>query len=602
MKLSDYVSQFLVGNGIRDLFSLSGGGIMHLLDSASKQPGLNMIYNLNEQATGICAETYGQYTNHLGACLVTTGPGATNSVTGCAGAWLDSTPVLYISGQTKTADLGQIKGLRQYGAQEIAIIPMVKSITKYSVIILDPNEIKYHLDKALYLATKGRRGPVWIDIPLDIQAKEIDTNKLKIFNPIEEGFEENNSLNIHDIKKVYELLNDSKQPVVLFGHGVTASGNGELLRDLLKSFNVPALATWRAKGIYSDDDPLFLGSPGIPATRYSNYVLQKSDFLLIIGTRLNPAITAYDETNFAPNAKKIIIDIDENEINKSSIRFELKIIMDAKNFIESFIEYKTLYKKTSRQSWLDYCVNIKNKYPIYLEKQVQEDNTKVDGYKFAEILSNHLTSNDIIVGSSSGRTCGISHMAIKLKENQKFISSMGLGSMGWCLPSAIACSIAGNKNRTILLEGDGSLQSNLQELALINTYKIPLKLFVLSNFGYASIYKMQENNFNSNFAGCDQSSGLDYPQLSDIAKLYNLDFYRINNNNEIQDAIINIMKDDKPVICEIVTSIDFDEIPKSKTIVNKDGTFSSSKLEFLYPFLDLDEHLNNMDIKKTNSK
>jgi acetolactate synthase-1/2/3 large subunit len=220
---------------------------------------------------------------------------------------------------------------------------------------------------------------------------------------------------------------------------------------------------------------------------------------LIIGTRLNPAITAYDETNFAPNAKKIIIDIDENEINKSSIRFELKIIMDAKNFIESFIEYKTLYKKTSRQSWLDYCVNIKNKYPIYLEKQVQEDNTKVDGYKFAEILSNHLTSNDIIVGSSSGRTCGISHMAIKLKENQKFISSMGLGSMGWCLPSAIACSIAGNKNRTILLEGDGSLQRNLQELALINTYKIPLKLFVLSNFGYASIYKMQENNFNSNY-------------------------------------------------------------------------------------------------------
>lgn len=602
MKLSDYVSQFLVVNGIKDLFSISGGGIMHLLDSASNQPGLNMIYNLNEQATGICAETYGQYTNHLGACLVTTGPGATNSVTGCAGAWLDSTPVLYISGQTKTADLGQIKGLRQYGAQEVAIIPMVQSITKYSVIILDPYEIKYHLDKALYLATNGRRGPVWIDIPLDIQAKEIDINKLKIFNPIEEGYEENKSLDIHVIKKVYEFLNDSQQPVILFGHGVTASGKGELLRDLLKSFNVPALATWRAKGIYSDDDPLFLGSPGIPATRYSNYVLQKSDFLLIIGTRLNPAITAYDERNFAPNAKKIIIDIDENEINKSSITFELKIIGDAKNFIESFIENKILYKNKNRQSWLEYCFNIKNKYPIYLEKQVQEDNTKVDGYKFAEILSNHLTSNDIIVGSSSGRTCGISHMAIKLKENQKFISSMGLGSMGWCLPSAIACSIAGNKNRTILLEGDGSLQSNLQELALLNTYKIPLKLFVLSNFGYASIYKMQENNFNSNFAGCNQSSGLDYPPLSDIAKLYNLDYYKINNNNEIQDAIINIMKDDKPVICEIVTSIDFDEIPKSKTIVNKDGTFSSSKLEFLYPFLDLDEHLKNMDIKKTNSK
>jgi len=594
MKVSDYVAQFLIENGIKDLFLISGGGIMHLLDSAAKQKNLNLVFNLNEQATSICADSYAQYTNHLGACLVTTGPGATNAVTGCAGAWLDSSPVLFISGQTKTADMGQLKGLRQFGAQEVAIVPMVKPITKYAVTVMRGDEIKYHLEKAVYLATHGRRGPVWIDIPLDVQGSHVEIQNLKGFNPESEGLAETYSVETEVISKVYNLMNKSERPVVLMGHGVTASGKGKDLHRLLDEFRIPALATWRAKGIYSDDDELFMGSPGIPATRYSNYVLQNSDFLLIIGSRLNPAITAYAEENFAPGAVKIIVDIDKNEINKLVMPFELKINSDAGVFIESLVANKNKYINNSRENWIDYCVNIKKKYPLSKEVQPLDNEGKVDGYLFAEKLSDYMTSEDVFVGSSSGRTCGISHMAIRLKKGQKFITSMGIGAMGWCLPSAISSCIASGRRRTILLEGDGSLQHNIQELALINTYKLPIKLFVYSNSGYASIYNMQKNNFNSNFAGCNKDSGIEFPSIKSIACAYNLEYNVLKSNNDIDNVLDEIMKDDRPVLCEIEGSINFDEIPKSKTIAHKDGTFSSSKLEYLYPFIDITEHEENM--------
>lgn len=594
MKISDYVANFLTKNGIKDLFTISGGGIMHLLDSVAKQEGLNIVYNLNEQATGICADSYAQYTNHLGACLVTTGPGATNAVTGCAGAWLDSSPVLFISGQTKTEDMGQLKGLRQYGAQEIAIVPMVKPITKYTVTVMKAEEIRYHLEKAVYLATHGRRGPVWIDIPLDIQGSHIDENTLRGFDPESEGLIEEYTIETEVMSKVYDLINSAERPVVLMGHGVIACGKGEELRQLLEEFRIPALATWRAKGIYGDDDELFMGLPGIPAMRYSNYALQNSDFLLVIGSRLNPAITAYAEENFAPNAVKVIVDIDNDEINKSIIPFTLKINTDAGVFIESLLANKDKHINKSRKSWIDYCVNIKRKYPLSKEAQPFDDEGKVDGYKFADKLSDYMTTKDVFIGSSSGRTCGISHMAIKLKQGQKFITSMGIGSMGWCLPSAIASCIVSGKNRTILFEGDGSLQHNIQELALINTYRLPIKIFVYSNSGYASIYAMQKNNFHSNLAGCNKDSGVEFPSIESIAGVYNLKYYVIKSNNEIDAVLKKVMQDDRPILCEVHGSINFDEIPKSKTIVGEDGTFSSSKLEYLYPFIDLDEHNENM--------
>lgn len=591
MKVSDYVSQFLVNIGIKHLFLISGGGMMHLLDSVGKQEGLECIYNLNEQASGICGESYGQFTNKIGACMVTTGPGATNAITGCAGAWLDSTPVIYISGQCRIAQMGQLMGLRQYGAQEIAIIPCVKPITKYAEIVLEKNDIAYHLEKAYYLATHGRRGPVWIDIPLDIQGAQIEEKDLKHYTP---EIEEKCLIDNADIEKFIDLLNESKRPLILIGHGAVASNIGDSVHDFCKEYDIPAEATWRAKGVFDDDEPFYFGSPGIPTTRFSNYVLQNCDLLLIIGTRLNPAITAYDEKHFAFNAKKVIVDIEENEINKLSIDFEQKFVCDAKSFWKAFISQKKNIEKKNRDAWLKYCLDVKTRYDISLEKQPYDNEGLVDGYKFALALSSLSKTEDVFVGSSSGRTCGISHIAYKVKRGQKFVTSMGLGSMGWCLPSAISCCVASGKRRTLVLEGDGSLQHNIQELQLIKTYSLPLKIFIWNNSGYASIYTMQRNNFESRFAGCDSSSGLQFPKCSDVAKTYGLDYYRIERNDEIWHVLNDVMKDNRPVLCEIIASINFDEIPKSMTVANKDGTFSSSRLERLYPFLDDEEENKNM--------
>lgn len=593
-KVSDYIAQFLVDQGIRHLFLIPGGGMMHMLDSVASQKGLELVFNLNEQASGICAESYGQYTNRLGACLLTTGPGATNAVTGCAGAWLDSTPTLYLSGQCKTEQMGQLKGLRIYGAQEVAIVPMVKPITKYAVTVLDPQEIKYHLEKAVYLATHGRRGPVWIDVPLDVQGAHVELESLPGFDPKSEGLAEETAVSGADIEKLYQLINASERPAILIGHGVVASGQQEAIRKLVEEFQIPALATWRAKGVFGDTEPLYLGCPGIPAPRYANYVLQNADFLLILGTRLNPAITAFDEPHFAFQAQKVMVDIEQAEIDKLSIPFALTFAADLKTFVPAMANSKHLYQSKRRAAWQTYCASIRTKYPLEKEAQPYDNEGKTDGYRFAKALSDASRVTDVFVGSSSGRTCGISHMAYELKKGQSFVTSMGLGSMGWCVPSAIACCFASGKRRTLVLEGDGSLQSNIQELALIRQYNLPLKLFVFSNRGYASVYTMQRNNFNCNYAGCDPESGLGFAPPEAVANAYGLPYFRIENDGRINSVIAEIMRNDCPCLCEIIGSLKFDEIPKSMTVAHPDGTFSSSLLENLYPFLPEAEQQANM--------
>ena len=594
MKASDYIATFLVDQGVRDLFLISGGGMMHMLDSVSQEPRLNLVFNLNEQASGICAESYGQYTGHLGACMVTTGPGATNAVTGCAGAWVDGTPVLYISGQCRTQQMGQLRGLRIYGAQEIAIVPVVTPITKYAKTILDATELRYHLEKAAYLATHGRKGPVWIDVPLDIQGAKIDPDAQRGFDPAAEGYTLDNNVSQAEIAQLYDRLNRSKRPIFIIGHGVVAAHQQETIRDLSRRMQIPVLATWRAKGVFGDEEALFMGSPGIPTTRFSNYVVQNADFALIVGTRLNPAITAYDEPHFACHAEKVIVDIEEAEIDKLDMEFAMRFAADAGGFLSIFAAAYDLFQPVDRSKWLSYCTRMKEKYPLIREIQPFDCGNTVDGFRFADQLSDFSTADDVFVGSSSGRTCGISHMAFRLKRGQRFVTSMGIGSMGWCVPSAIACCVASGKRRTLVLEGDGSLQHNLQELALIRTYQLPIKLFVLNNGGYASIYGMQRNNFQCHFSGCNPESGVCFPTLSEIAKLYSLRYHRIESDCEIATVLEQVMADDEPCLCELVASLNFDEIPKSMTIANPDGTFTSSRLENLYPFVSPEEQAENM--------
>ncbi|MEG2288068.1 MAG: thiamine pyrophosphate-dependent enzyme, partial [Ruthenibacterium sp.] len=404
---------------------------------------------------------------------------------------------------------------------------------KYAVVVLKKEEIRYHLEKAVYLATHGRRGPVWLDVPLDIQGAQVEESELVSFDAQKENLVPDNTVDKAEISRLYTMLNAAKRPLLLIGHGVVAAQRQQLLRTIAESFQIPVLATWRAKGVFGDEEALFMGSPGIPTTRFSNYVLQNSDFVLIVGTRLNPAITAYDEPHFACNAKKVYVDIEQGEIDKLSIVFEQTFAADAGVFLDALWAQKQEYKPDARKAWQNYCTRIKAKYPLNQEVQPADNEGKTDGFLFADKLSDYSKATDIFIGSSSGRTCGISHMAYRLKRGQRFVTSMGIGSMGWCVPSAIACCVAGGRQRTLVFEGDGSLQHNIQELALIRTYHLPLKLFVFSNNGYASIYTMQKNNFNENYCGCNSDCGLALPKMKDIAATYSLPYYCIENNAQI---------------------------------------------------------------------
>lgn len=582
MKLSDYVIQFIEKQNLKDIFLLSGGGMMHLLDSLARNEKLHPYYNLNEQATSICADAYAQYTNEMSVCMVTTGPGGTNAITGVVSAYQDSTPMLVISGQVKTSDLAPV-GVRVYGAQEVNITGLVKNVTKYAVTVKNKEEIRYHLEKAVYLATNGRRGPVWIDIPLDIQAADIDPEKLKGYVP--ELSQE--PLLDTSIEHIFRGLRNAKRPVVLFGHGTIASHAEELVKEISKYMKIPVLTTWRAKELFREEDPYYFGAPGSQAPRYANFVLQRADFLLVVGSRLDWSLTAFNEPGFAPHAKKYIVDIEQAEIDKLDMKLEGKICSDAQLFLEKFYGKlkKEKYQFYDTTEWLKLCRDWKRRYPIYQEHQELETDA-VWGYDFAEMLTKYSDKEDVFVASPTGRVCIAMNLGIALKGNQRFVAPRGLGSMGYALPSSIGACIASGYRRTICFEGDGSLQHNIQELQLIKTYRLPIKLFIYNNKGYSSIYGMQSSHFEYKLAGCTEESGVVLPAIRRIAEAYGIPYDCIGNRNELEEGVQRVLKDNNPVICEVMGDIRFEEIPRTQTRVKEDGTIISSSMENLYPFID----------------
>ena len=579
MKLSDYVIYYLEQIGVRDVFLLSGGGMMHLLDSVSRSEQISTYYNLNEQATSICADAYGQYTNHLGVCMVTTGPGATNAITGVVSAFQDSTPMLVISGQVKTTELAP-EGVRVKGLQEVQITKLVKDVTKYAVTVMNKEDIRYHLEKAIHLATTGRKGPVWIDIPLDIQAAEIIPEQLKGFQTRKQNWKISGDM-LHNIK--YHLM-QAKRPLILYGQGVLSSGAKKEALRLTENLNIPFTLNWRAKGLADEDHSLFFGFPGSPAPRYSNFILQNADFLLVVGSRLNAAITAFNPENFAKHAKKFVVDIDKNELDLLDEALFETVHCDAKIFLKQFLQEVENQYRFENEKWINFCSQMKQKYPVYQER-MSFDAKGIYGFDFSEVLSRLSDDSDVFVVSPTGRVFTSSVLGIHLKGNQQIVVPSALGSMGYGLPSVIGVCVASKKRRTIIFEGDGSLQHNLQELQLLKTYQLPIKLFIYNNSGYSSIYSMQNNHFKGNLAGCTENSGVALPELERIAKMYDLNYVKISSNNELTEGITKVLSDAFPTICEVVGDIRFEEIPRAQTKVNPDGTLSSSSLEELYPFI-----------------
>lgn len=592
IKLSDYVFKFVSQLDVGKVFLLPGGGCMHLVDSLGNNKNIEPICCLHEQAAVIEADAYSQYTNNIGVALVTTGPGSTNAITGVAGAWIDSVPILVLSGQVKRQDMLVGIGVRQMGMQEVAIIPMVQSITKYAVTVMAPEKIRYHLEKAVFLATNGRPGPVWLDIPLDVQGAQIDEDALEGFEPAEVPNSGTKEIQA-SVGKIIDILNASKRPVILAGNGIrSAKATRDFLKlvDLLK---IPVLTTWKSIDLLSEQHPMFFGRPGSIASRYANFIQQNCDFIMTIGTRLDLTQVGYSYNTFAHDAKKAVIDIDENVIKKMDMGIDISVCSDAGLFIREFLKQAPAIEETKRSAWLKQCAKWKEKYPVILPEYKQPDKY-ANTYYLVDVLSEMMEEGDILVPGSSGSCSEITLQTFRVKDSQRVFNNPGLGSMGYGLPASIGACIASNKKRTVTIIGDGGLQHNIQELANVSYRNLPLKIFILNNNGYASIKMTQRRYFNSRFVCCDPDSGLAIPETGKIAQAYNIPFVRISNNSELKEKVREVLDSDGPVICELIVDPMLPTMPKLSSEVKPDGKIVSKPLEDLWPFLDRDEFQNNM--------
>ena len=594
MRLSDYVMQFLEEQKVKHIFMLSGGGIMYLVDSLGRSK-IDYVCCHHEQAAGIAAQAYAMEKNNLGVCLVTTGPGGTNALTAAGAAYVDSTPVLFITGQVKTADFASLRNVRQFGAQENDIVSMAKPITKYAETVIKAEEIRYHLEKAVYIAMHGRRGPVWLDIPLDIQNAEINPDSLVGFdiNEVDDNdvvAERNPDERVIEnvIDDVIISLQNSKRPLLLIGHGLISSDAQDVFREIQRKLKIPVVSTWRALEVMDYDDEFFFGSPGLQANRYSNLITQGADYLIVLGSRMDNMITAFNEEHFAFRAKKVIVDIDVNEIKKLAMKNVTPVVCDVSfflNILKNKIEGITV---PNYSEWLDFCLKLKYHYPLLNEKQEQKV-AGIDLYQFTMKLSEYCDKTDVIVASSTSRCNTAGHMAFKHKKNQKTISSMGFGSMGFALPSVVGAWFASDKKRIIMLEGDGSLQLNIQELQTVAHHDINVKMFIFDNTGYAAIATMQNRNFEGFHVGSDAESGVTFPNLRKIADAYAIPYFFVNRSEESEKIIKQAMETEGPVICEFQGSILYDEIPKCISMLDKDGNRVSATLENPFPFLEQSE-------------
>ena len=594
IKLSDYVIKFLEKSGAKHMFMLPGGGAMHLNDSLGKSEIIQYVCCQHEQAAAIAAEAYARVNNKIGLLMVTTGPGGTNALTGVAGAYIESTPVFVISGQVKRLDMINNQGIRQQGMQELDIISVVKPITKYAALVDDPNLIKYHLEKALYEATHGRKGPVWLDIPLDVQADMIDENNLIGFTP----FEIPTDSKYIDRKAIetIEKINNAERPVLLAGNGIRLAGANTKFDELIQALNIPVLTTWNGIDLIEEENPLYFGRPGGLGHRYANFMQQNSDLFISIGARLNLLQTGYNFNGFAREAYKIMVDIDRNELMKTNVRPDMVICSDANIFIRAVLSHKDMIEPVDRKKWFDYGTTLKKKYPIILP-EYREQKELVNTYYLMDEISTQLTSDDIYVSGSSGSCIDISMQGFRVKKGQRVFCTKGLASMGYGLPSTIGACLAGNKRRTVSVIGDGGFVMNIQELETIRRLNLPVKIFVLSNRGYGAIQATQTNIFSGHYVACNEESGLSLPHISRIVEAYGVKSSVIANQEDLHTKVKSVLEYNGPVICEVMTPIELTAFPKQVSYKRKDGQMESLPLEYMNPPLSDEEFKENMIIQ-----
>ncbi len=594
MKLSDYVFRFVADQGVKNVYLLSGGGCMHLVDSVGTTPGLQYVCCLHEQAASVAAAAEAQYTENLGVALVTTGPGGTNAITGVLGAWIDSVPLVVISGQVKRADMKGDSGLRILGYQEADIIAMVKPITKYAATVTDPAMIRSHLEEAVAIARSGRPGPVWIDIPLDVQASMIDPETLVGFTP--KPTEACDSLN-GKIQEILSLLPQASRPVLLVGKGVSLAGAAEALESFRQTTQIPTLVTWRALDLFDENDPLFFGRPGSIGQRAANFIQQNADLIITIGARMDFGQIGFHHPNFARAAKKIVIDIDPAEIAKFKYSIDVAVCADAGAALGGLNE--SLAKLSPaiqpKTEWLERCKQWKNAYPV-VQPSHHARTDYVSTYALVDVLSDAMTKDDLLVPGSSGMGIDIPMQAFRIRKGQRFIAFPGIGAMGFGIPSTIGACIGSGKRRTICTNGDGGFQLNIQDLETVVRFNLPIKYFVLNNAAYGSIKATQRNYFEGRYVASDPGSGVTLPDIIKIAQAYGFKTFRIKTNDTLATTVKDVLACEGPVICEVMVDPEETSEYRVSSFVREDGSMVSRPQEDLWPFLPRDEFRSNMII------
>ena len=599
IRVADYIAELLADKGIDTLFTVVGGGAMHLNDGFGHNPKIKCIHNHHEQACSIAAEGYYRMSNKLPAVCVTTGPGGTNAITGVLGAYLDSIPMLIISGQVKYEMTVASTGLdlRQLGDQEWDIVSTVNSMTKYAEMVVDANKIKYCIEKAIYLAMDGRPGPCWVDIPLDVQGAIINTDDLIEFDPKE--LEANSVQEVTEdiLDKVIEKIKTAKRPVIYAGSAIRTNDAYDSFLNAINKLQIPVVNAWNATDSIEYDNPLCVGCGGSFGDRPANFAVQNSDLILSLGCRLSTRQVSFAYDSWAREAYKIMVEIDPAEINKPTLNIDLPIQSDIKDFLEKFNAY--LEKEYSdytfkNEDWIKQCNIWKEKYPV-CDKSKYEQKDKINVYAFLDTLSNCMKENDKIV-VANGAACACIH-GYKLKKGQRLVVNSGVASMGYDLPAAIGACFGIDQNDIICVCGDGSIQMNLQELQTIIHHKLPIKLFLINNDGYQSIRITQRSFFEQPFIGIGSDSGdISFPNMEKIAYAYGFKYNQCSDINKLKDTINNTLNTSEPIICEVFVDTAQSFEPKSASKKLPNGKMVSAPLEDMKPFLDRKELEENMYI------
>ena len=590
------MADFLVAHGVTDCFSVVGGGAMHLNDALGHKDGLTVTYNHHEQACAIAAEAYARIDNRIAAVCVTTGPGGTNALTGVLGGWLDSIPMFIISGQVRYDTTARYAlqytetPLRAMGDQEYDIVKSVTPMTKYATMIEDPLQIRYALEKAWHLATTGRPGPVWIDIPVNYQGSYIETEDLIGYDPAEDDALLPPPVSSDLVSKVLDAITQAERPVIHAGYGIRLSGAYDIFRSVMEKLNIPVVTYWNAIDLIEDAHPLYVGRAGNMGDRPGNWAIQNADLVIAIGTRISIRQVGYNWQTWARAAKVIMVDIDQAELKKPTLHVDMPIWADAKDFLTRLNSAITQDLVFQNRIWLDACQNWKKNYPVVQPKQWEENGSTANVYAFVHYLSSQLPENSL-TAVSNGACCVVGHQTYVIKKGSRFANNSAVASMGYGLPAAIGTCIAGGRAETICLEGDGSIMMNLQELQTIITNKLPIKIFLINNSGYHSIRITQSNLFSEHCkVGIGEESGdLSFPAFRKIADAFGFPYYEAHSNASMKETVDKVLALNGPVFCEIYTDTEQRWEPKSSTKRLEDGTLVSPPLEDLAPFLPREE-------------